>query len=42
MTEWGEQRQTATGAPALPSDLPNGWPYAAAEQIIMIRTTGAP
>ncbi len=42
MTEWGEQRQTATGAPALPSDLPDGWPYAAAEQIITIRTTGAP
>ena len=42
MTEWGEQRQTATGAPALPSDLPNGWPYDAAEQIITIRTTGAP
>lgn len=42
MTEPGERRETVTGNPALPADLPDGWPYVGAEQIIAIRTAGAP
>lgn len=42
MIELGEDRQTVTGAPALPADLPDGWPYTAVEQIIAIRTSGSP
>lgn len=42
MIEVGEHRETVTGSPALPADLPDGWPYAAAEQIIAIRTAGSP
>jgi hypothetical protein len=28
------------GWPLLPADLPDGWPYSAAEQIIAIRSSG--
>lgn len=42
LIEAGEQRETVAGMPVVPVDLPNGWPYAAAEQIITIRSTGAP
>lgn len=33
-----ERRQTIIGLPPLPSDLPDGWPYGPAEQIIALRT----
>ncbi len=42
LIEAGERRQTVAGWPVLPTDLPNGWPYAAVEQIIAIRTAGSP
>lgn len=42
MIEANENRQTVTGSPALPADLPDGWPYSGAEQIIAIRTAGSP
>jgi hypothetical protein len=40
LIEAGERRQTVAGWPLLPADLPNGWPYSAAEQIIAIRSNG--
>ena len=42
LIEAGEQRQTVAGWPLLPVDMPNGWPYSAAEQIIAARTGGTP
>jgi hypothetical protein len=40
LIEAGERRQTVAGWPLLPADLPDGWPYSAAEQIIAIRSSG--
>jgi cell division protein FtsB len=37
MTRFGERRQTVLGIPDLPTDLPDGWPYAAVERIIALR-----
>jgi len=42
LIEANEQRETIAGMPVVPADLPDGWPYTAAEQIITIRSTGAP
>lgn len=40
MVEAGEDRQTLNGLPPLPTDLPDGWPYSAAEQIMDVRAAG--
>jgi len=37
MTRFGERRQTVLGIPDLPTDLPDGWPYAAVARIIALR-----
>jgi cell division protein FtsB len=36
--QFNERRQTVVGLPELPSDLPDGWPYGAVEQILALRT----
>ena len=36
-----ERRETIVGLPDLPSDLPDGWPYGPAEQIIALRAAAA-
>jgi cell division protein FtsB len=36
--QFNERRQTVVGLPDLPSDLPNGWPYGAVEQILALRS----
>ena len=33
----GERRQTVVNMPDLPTDLPDGWPYAPVEQMIVLR-----
>lgn len=33
----GEDRQTIGGWPLLPADMPDGWPYLAAEQMLAVR-----
>ena len=38
--ENGEQRTTIRPLPALPTDLPDGWPYNVVTEIIAARTTG--
>lgn len=38
LIKWGEQRETVTNLPPLPTDLPDGWPYGSVEQIIALRT----
>ena len=38
LIQWGEQRETVTNLPLLPTDLPDGWPYGSVEQIIALRT----
>lgn len=42
LIEAGEERQTVAGWPLLPTDFPDGWPYAAAEQIMTIRAGQTP
>lgn len=42
LIEAGERRQTVAGWPVLPADMPTGWPYSAAEQIIAVRSSGSP
>ena len=42
LIEAGERRQTVAGWPLLPVDMPDGWPYSAAEQILVLRTTEGP
>lgn len=42
LIELGEDRETVAGVPPLPADLPDGWPYSAAEQIIAVRSNGTP
>ncbi len=37
----GERRQTVVNTPDLPTDLPDGWPYGAVEQMIVLRTEPA-
>lgn len=37
----GERRQTIVGMPALPRDLPDGWPYGPIERIMDLRTAAA-
>lgn len=37
----GELRETITDLPALPAELPAGWPYGPAAQIIRLRTEAA-
>ncbi|CAN5762213.1 hypothetical protein BH18ACT2_BH18ACT2_08870 [soil metagenome] len=37
LTRQGERRQTVLGVPELPTDLPDGWPYAAVERMIALR-----
>ncbi|MGH9272157.1 MAG: FtsB family cell division protein [Ilumatobacteraceae bacterium] len=37
VTRFGERRQTVIGATELPTDLPDGWPYAAVERMIALR-----
>ena len=39
LIKWGERRETVTNLPALPTDLPDGWPYGPVKQIIALRTT---
>ncbi len=34
----GEDRETVMDAPALPTDLPSGWPYGVISDIIAVRT----
>jgi cell division protein FtsB len=36
VTRFGERRQTVIGVPELPTDLPDGWPYAAVERMIAL------
>ncbi len=36
----GEQRRSVLPAPALPNDLPDGWPYNVVTQIVAARTAG--
>ena len=38
----GEQRVAVLALPDLPTDLPDGWPYDVAEQILAIRRAGPP
>ena len=38
--ELGEERATVLPMPALPIDLPDGWPYNVVTEIIDTRTTG--
>lgn len=40
MVPAGEQQQTMNGLPPLPTDLPDGWPYSSAEQIMAVRSAG--
>ena len=35
MIQQGERRQTVVNLPLLPTDLPDGWPYGAVEQMIL-------
>jgi cell division protein FtsB len=37
-----ERRQTIVDLPALPTDLPDGWPYGPVEAIIALRTAAQP
>ena len=37
----GERRQTVVDMPDLPTDLPDGWPYGAVEQMIVLRRPSA-
>jgi cell division protein FtsL len=39
LIEYGEQRQTVAGLPLLPTDLPDGWPFLATEQILTVRAS---
>ena len=40
MVPAGESQLTMNGLPPLPTDLPDGWPYTAAEQIMVVRAAG--
>jgi cell division protein FtsB len=40
--QYNEHRQTVVGLPALPADLPDGWPYGAVEQILALRAAAQP
>ena len=39
--ELGEERATVLPLPALPTDLPDGWPYNVVTQILDVRTAGS-
>jgi cell division protein FtsL len=41
LTFAGERRQTVVDMPALPTDLPDGWPYSPVEQMIVLRADPA-
>lgn len=39
LIKYGERRETVVNLPDVPTDLPDGWPYGPAEQIIRLRSS---